>query len=286
MEKIKTIAMWFLAVLFIIMGLAFIPGVAGFVAFAVAVLVIPIKKWQDFLGEKIKGKIKAIICVVLSVIMLATVPATETTESDKTKETKETTAVAVATPESTTLENTAEKEEISTTETDMEITTEKPLETETEITTESVAGDNVQSTVTSPATPTVSQTVAPETEPSHTHNYKAATCTAPKTCTSCGATQGSANGHDWKDATCTAPKTCAVCGNTSGSANGHSFSDGKCTKCGVSDPNYVKDTIVWVPASGEGKYHSKASCSNMVNPQQMTKSEAISQGYEACKRCH
>ena len=27
--------------------------------------------------------------------------------------------------------------------------------------------------------------------------------------------------HDWADATCTAPKTCSLCGATDGEANGH-----------------------------------------------------------------
>ena len=48
------------------------------------------------------------------------------------------------------------------------------------------------------------------------HMYSAATCTTPKTCTTCGATTGNAAGHTWKDATYTTPKTCAVCGETSG----------------------------------------------------------------------
>ncbi len=48
-------------------------------------------------------------------------------------------------------------------------------------------------------------------EPSHTHSFAAATCTAPKTCS---------------------------CGVTEGSALGHSFKDGKCTVCGVADPDH------------------------------------------------
>ena len=95
------------------------------------------------------------------------------------------------------------------------------------------------------------------------HNYAAATCTKPKTCT-CGATSGSALGHSYTSkvttsatctkegvktftcskcankytesiaktahnyaaATCTKPKTC-TCGATSGSALGHSYSYAK-----------------------------------------------------------
>ncbi|MBO5837555.1 MAG: leucine-rich repeat protein [Oscillospiraceae bacterium] len=56
-----------------------------------------------------------------------------------------------------------------------------------------------------------------------THSYANATCTDPKTCTVCGATEGDALGHDFADATCTAPKTCKVCGATEGEALGHKF---------------------------------------------------------------
>ena len=75
--------------------------------------------------------------------------------------------------------------------------------------------------------------------PTCTHDWKAATCTAPKTCAKCKATEGSAAGHNWKDATCTTPKTCATCGATEGAAAGHTYTDGTCTACGAA--HAVKD---------------------------------------------
>jgi len=57
----------------------------------------------------------------------------------------------------------------------------------------------------------------------HVHKWTDATCTAPKTCSVCGETEGEALGHTWTDATCTAPKTCSVCGETEGEALGHSY---------------------------------------------------------------
>ncbi len=78
----------------------------------------------------------------------------------------------------------------------------------------------------------------------HTHEYASATCTDPKTCIECGATEGEALGHkftnacdkfcnrcsytrmikhDYKAATCTKAKTCKVCGKTSGSKLGHTY---------------------------------------------------------------
>ena len=63
----------------------------------------------------------------------------------------------------------------------------------------------------------------------HTHSWKAATCTASKTCTTCGATEGVAKGHQWEAATCAAPKTCAACGATEGTAKAHSWLPATCT---------------------------------------------------------
>ena len=63
-----------------------------------------------------------------------------------------------------------------------------------------------------------------------THVWTEATCTAPQTCSICGATQGEALGHDWTDATCTEPQTCARCGATRGEALGHDWADATCTE--------------------------------------------------------
>ena len=68
------------------------------------------------------------------------------------------------------------------------------------------------------------------------HNWNEATCTAPKTCAACGATEGDALGHSWNDATCIAPKTCGVCGAIEGGSLGHTDADGDdvCNVCGGS----------------------------------------------------
>ncbi|MBE6945827.1 MAG: S-layer homology domain-containing protein, partial [Ruminococcaceae bacterium] len=101
------------------------------------------------------------------------------------------------------------------------------------------------------------------------HTWESATCTKPKTCKTCGVTDGSAKGHSfgnwsvtkqptctekgqekrtcsscghaetrdvaakghtWESATCTKPKTCKTCGVTDGSAKGHSFGNWSVTK--------------------------------------------------------
>ncbi len=62
------------------------------------------------------------------------------------------------------------------------------------------------------------------------HNWVAATCTEPKTCDKCGATEGDALGHTWVAATCTEPKTCSVCQATEGDALGHTWTAATCTE--------------------------------------------------------
>lgn len=71
----------------------------------------------------------------------------------------------------------------------------------------------------------------------HNHSYSevssvAATCTSDGSrnykC-SCGKSYSeriSATGHNWKSATCTEPKTCSVCGATEGTAAGHNYGGG------------------------------------------------------------
>ncbi|MCM1267477.1 MAG: hypothetical protein NC302_06190 [Bacteroidales bacterium] len=57
------------------------------------------------------------------------------------------------------------------------------------------------------------------------HEWADATCTAPKTCSKCGATEGEALGHTWVDATFAAPKTCSVCGETEGTVKQSYFEE-------------------------------------------------------------
>ena len=43
--------------------------------------------------------------------------------------------------------------------------------------------------------------------------------------------------------------------------------------------------MVWIPTNGGTKYHSHSGCSNMKNPRQVSKEEAINLDYGQCKRC-
>lgn len=86
------------------------------------------------------------------------------------------------------------------------------------------------------------------------HDWKAATCTDPKTCNRCQKTEGSANGHRWMDATCTTAKKCSVCGQKDGDALGHDYNsvvtEPTCTRQGCTthtctrcNDTYVSDTV-------------------------------------------
>ena len=135
--------------------------------------------------------------------------------------------------------------------------------------------DTTPATCTDSGVKTFTCSVCKETKteriPAKGHQWENATCTAPKTCSVCSATDGNplghtfgdwcvttaatctekgektrtcqregcnaketeevaASGHQWTAATCTAPKTCSVCSATDGNALGHAFGEWSVTK--------------------------------------------------------
>ena len=94
---------------------------------------------------------------------------------------------------------------------------------------------------------------AQEIIPATGHDFADANCTTPKTCNTCGATEGEALGHDWADANCDTPKTCNTCGATEGEALGHDWADADCTTaktckvCKVTEGDALGHT--WVDAN-------------------------------------
>ncbi|MBQ9125355.1 MAG: hypothetical protein IJY13_01705, partial [Clostridia bacterium] len=122
----------------------------------------------------------------------------------------------------------------------------------------------------------VAQTVVPALGHSYNSVVTDPTCTdkgyTTHTCSVFGDvkvdTYVDANGHSWVDATCTTPKTCSVCGATEGTALDHSFTnyvsnndatctaDGtetaKCDRCDVKDTRTDADSKLghsWVDAT-------------------------------------
>lgn len=74
----------------------------------------------------------------------------------------------------------------------------------------------------------------------HNHIWAEASCSAPKTCTNCGETEGELLSHSWTDATCANPKTCTVCKTQEGDALEHKLTNANyqtsavCSVCGAS----------------------------------------------------
>ena len=60
------------------------------------------------------------------------------------------------------------------------------------------------------------------------HEWVAADCVTPKTCSKCQETEGAPLGHDWLAATCEEAKTCKVCGVVEGMAAGHGWVEASC----------------------------------------------------------
>ena len=113
-----------------------------------------------------------------------------------------------------------------------------------------------------PVTPT--ETTPPETtEPEPTacrHSFSDATCTAPKTCSKCGETEGSTIDHTYSQATCLTPQTCTVCGATHGSTSDHTWygatclQEGICTVCGIIGEKGKHNYVATDPASSSGNF--------------------------------
>ncbi|MBQ7352682.1 MAG: hypothetical protein IJW54_01635 [Clostridia bacterium] len=90
-------------------------------------------------------------------------------------------------------------------------------------------------------------------------------------CNDCGETR-EVGAHDWSSATCTAPKTCSVCGATDGNALGHTPADddGDCTtaiKCKSCDQiaksgnqSHAYGTITYTWANGYSSCTATRSC--------------------------
>ena len=75
--------------------------------------------------------------------------------------------------------------------------------------------------------------LAEEVIPATGHDWKDATCLDPKTCLTCGATDGEAKGHTPSAAaTCTTAQTCTECHAVIIPALGHNYVNDVCDRCG------------------------------------------------------
>lgn len=75
MSKVKGILLWVATILFFITGLIFLPGLAGFASLFAALILFPVKKWQEFLDRMPKNSIKGIAVGILAFVVVASAPA-------------------------------------------------------------------------------------------------------------------------------------------------------------------------------------------------------------------
>ncbi|MBE6763376.1 MAG: hypothetical protein E7553_03340 [Ruminococcaceae bacterium] len=105
------------------------------------------------------------------------------------------------------------------------------------------------------------------------HEWTAATCTTPKTCSLCNEIEGEALGHNWLDATCTAPKSCKNCDATEGSALGHNWQEATteapttCDRCKVTEGSKINVDPRFTTASTKELYGVWSS--DVVIPSEM-----------------
>ncbi|MBR2490125.1 MAG: S-layer homology domain-containing protein [Ruminiclostridium sp.] len=84
----------------------------------------------------------------------------------------------------------------------------------------------------------------------------------------------------WKDATCTAPKTCADCGATEGAPNpdAHNYVDGTCEYCGEADPTTLY-TVTLPSSEGYTVIATEGSTSPVTTGGSYSFTVTIAEGY-------
>jgi len=150
---------------------------------------------------------------------------TETAEVGKTTNAEETTKITEA------LENTE--------------TTEATAPKGTEHTTEATDPEETEQTTEAAQTTEVEQTAECN------HSWAEATCTQPRTCAVCQATEGEPTGaHTGGTATCTSKAVCEVCGNEYGKLLNHKY-----------DTFIIEDKYLYTPATMDKKAQYFKACS-------------------------
>ncbi len=80
-HSIKKILLWILALFFFFSFFIFVPSVAAYTSMLVALLVVPIQKWQDALGRIFRGKLKLLVTILLVFATISLAPDTSSTDA-------------------------------------------------------------------------------------------------------------------------------------------------------------------------------------------------------------
>ncbi len=156
---IMRMILWLLTVFFVVATMVYFPAWYSFLFLLVAILIIPLQKWQNVLRKFIKGKVKAIVAIVLACVSFMMVPNNEIPDNQNQSGLVEESTVATETPEeyeSTTeifieitevsTEGPAEKPTEASTEESTEIATEASTEASTEESTEIATEETTEET--------------------------------------------------------------------------------------------------------------------------------------------
>ncbi len=92
------------------------------------------------------------------------------------------------------------------------------------------------------------------------HQWIDATCTQPKTCELCHATEGEALGHQGESTDCTKPAVCNICGASFGETAEHDWVGGSCTEARHCSKCDAVDTEVLGHLYGEWTAEIPATC--------------------------
>lgn len=263
----KKALLWILSILFLLIGLVYIPSISSFFAFAVVALVLPIQKWQTILGKAVKSKLKIILAIVFVIMTFSCVPVTPETENDNVIPNTEPVR-------STIISETPNKEMSVPTDAPTKTPTSSPILTTT---------PTLEPTAKPTAEPTATPTVTPSPTPIPVlkeHSSGQAVIELQERLIELGYLDEAADGEfgsGTKNAVIEFQK------------NSHIAADGvagKDTLTVLYSDNAVRQRWVWIPTNGGTKFHSKSGCSSMKNPKRITYREAIELGYDSCGRCH
>lgn len=157
---VKNVLLWSLTVFFALSALVYLPALTGFISLLIAVILVPIHKWQELIGRFVNGKIKTIVIAILFILAIIFVPSTDTSYNNIPPET-----VISSEEEIVVTEASTEPSSETTTEHATEPTTEPTAEPVTDPTTEPTTEPTVESTAEPTAESVAEPTQAPTVQP-------------------------------------------------------------------------------------------------------------------------
>lgn len=131
------------------------------------------------------------------------------------------------------------------------------------------------------------------------HEWNDATCSSPKTCTLCGATEGTIGIHIWQEATCSSPKHCTLCQLTEGDVIAHNWIEPTCTtaktcfNCNVTEGaplghTWVDATCTTAKICSSCGYEDGTPLGHILTSSELIKAptcEEVGQESGTCTRC-